>query len=178
MDGNKIPISKCESQTHFLSLPPELRLDIYEKVFTFSKTGIALEAGREPRIMERESAINPVSDAPAVERKSPIGYYLLPGLGDILAPLLTCKQVFAEAMPIFYREDSFDVSPVWISIETDLLFARSRVVHWVGCRVTLAYTSALIARWIRENTAALANATGLKRLEIVHIMIRSWKPRI
>ncbi|KAK4555136.1 hypothetical protein LTR86_007902 [Recurvomyces mirabilis] len=104
----------------FLDLPPELRTKIYELVLAAPASGLAKyhqyrDHGERFFVRARDSATILLRADGKISNKG--GYfdyvprnthrYLFPSISDRLGLLSTCKQVFAEAVAIFYQQNFF-----------------------------------------------------------------------
>ncbi|KAK5700598.1 hypothetical protein LTR97_005115 [Elasticomyces elasticus] len=91
----------------FLELPPELRNAVYENLFIFDKHGFTVRYASN--IMYLESREFEEYDAKistdAGNAYTNIQRATAPPLAITLATLCTCKQVYDEAMPYFYRDN-------------------------------------------------------------------------
>ena len=98
----------------FLELPEELRAAIYELVFSFPASGIRMEPVMHgARFFVRERELDNLSaDWHRVD-------YIPPSIGprdeglflasDMVSLLLVSKQIYDEAVPVFYQRNKFCV---------------------------------------------------------------------
>ncbi|KAK5126583.1 hypothetical protein LTR85_009517 [Meristemomyces frigidus] len=105
----------------FLKLPPELRNSVYDLVCALPETRLrllyhALEPTKRPvgskaahvtaRLVERTDGSAPQSVTWHSDRAGQLSF-AFESKASVLALLLTCKQVYQEAMPSFYCKNMF-----------------------------------------------------------------------
>lgn len=100
--------SQSRKTFDLLALPAELRNSIYDMVFQYPiDRGLKFKprggVGRQPA-----DRFDIVDDRAKSNVNEPIKRNTRP-IGRILAPLLTCRQFYNEAMPTFYRTNHFRV---------------------------------------------------------------------
>ncbi|KAK4496108.1 hypothetical protein PRZ48_012087 [Zasmidium cellare] len=113
--ASRDPIRPRKKPFPLMRLPPELRLRIYEYALTFPKSGIRIGTKRpDPTLHMATRDMHDTDDAlwqpmlrrPVAFSRGPndlIGY----SLSSYLRVLLTSKQVYTEAMPVFYECNRF-----------------------------------------------------------------------
>lgn len=109
-----------EGTFDFLGLPPELRLEIYEYVLTYSglyKPSPKHDSGYTSQLVPLASAHEP--DVSSLYRnygdKNCIGCLQvinLPPMQEILALVTVNRQIYSEAMPVFYAVNHFYVQKI------------------------------------------------------------------
>ncbi|KAF7191556.1 hypothetical protein HII31_07058 [Pseudocercospora fuligena] len=91
----------------FLKLAPELRNRIYEMLFKYPSPGIGFlgyKIDRKPILLSRSNSDRSFAD---LQNMDPDGYVFPEAFHTTLAILRICKQVFKEAMPMFYSMNTF-----------------------------------------------------------------------
>ncbi|KAK5711750.1 hypothetical protein LTR15_012345 [Elasticomyces elasticus] len=89
----------------FFELPPELRNTIYTMMFQYPASSLYFgDADRKPKVLSRDLD-DATSSRPVVyQTRKP---YSTKNLSDILSPVLTNRQFYDEAMPIFFNLNTF-----------------------------------------------------------------------
>ncbi|KAK5711746.1 hypothetical protein LTR15_012341 [Elasticomyces elasticus] len=147
---NGLSTGPSHGECLFFKLPAELRNTIYEMVFSYPRSGL-----RCPRDGPYEGFGLLTLDMHAMadqadrwdESDSHLPQYFHdPGdLGlrtasvqELLSPLLTCRQFFHEAMPVFYQINSFHFSSCSVldSQLSALTLSRRKHIHHVSARAT------------------------------------------
>ncbi|KAK4951551.1 hypothetical protein LTR10_010527 [Elasticomyces elasticus] len=93
----------------FFRLPAELRNTIYELVFQYPRSGLyfASSCTTQPRTLSRDLDDVGEFPPPASSRKPWEDLYLAKPVHVILEPLLTSRQFYNEAMPVFFQINTF-----------------------------------------------------------------------
>lgn len=136
---------------NFFGLPSELRATIYDMVFGYPKSGLHISRSHsrtvgklmpEPRFRVSSRSYLESFDLAKWEREGQLGSSLstMP-MQQILAPLLTSKQFYNEAMPTFYRINHFHCRDSYDLYHFLYFLAPSRsrhlghisVGHFPGC---------------------------------------------
>lgn len=100
---------KNETKANFFCLPAELRTTIYDMVFGYPGHGLFVHAfdftnRKERRFQVVEDGCDPKTATDGAYGRHRI---LTRPMVTILAPLLTCRQFYTEAMSAFYRTNHF-----------------------------------------------------------------------
>ncbi|KAF2769958.1 hypothetical protein EJ03DRAFT_326861 [Teratosphaeria nubilosa] len=97
-------------------MPKELRVMIYEFALTFPKSGIGLQtSGRVPALLKtslikRIDGCDPLRVDWYQAKSAYDDGWAEPVIGlphNALAILLTCREIFEESMPVFYKNNLF-----------------------------------------------------------------------
>ena len=150
----------------FLDLPVELRINIYEMVFALPKiwigrvTGVSSCGEYGLVLSQREHDPDSMSEVPE-------GWVCTKPVSKLLALLSVNKQIHQEAMPYFYRVNSFHFS----SMEKLSLFAQSLAatrLHHLG-ELIVTYNAFPVSHAPQINAALglLAAAKAPNRLHLV-----------
>lgn len=140
----------------FFELPPELRNVIYEMVLRFPRSGLAVlhacPESKDPNFcaLERREAtispprswnVEPLTCTKWIDDRHTTGQnYLQCGtLSDVLAMLCVNKQTYAEALPIFYRDNAFYTFDLDSTINLLHELPSSRAQHLSDLTVHLSY---------------------------------------
>lgn len=129
----------------FLRLPAELRNDIYDMVFAFPKAGFGMvtiiKSDGVPAIRLTLKRLIEEDDDQA-ENIVFWGQYrehIYPcRVSEALTLLLTCKQIYNEAMPNFYRDNHFYFASVDVLGTTMCSLSASRIEHFSDLHLNLA----------------------------------------
>ncbi|KAK5697206.1 hypothetical protein LTR97_007341 [Elasticomyces elasticus] len=132
--------SSRDSTFSFFKLPAELRNAIYELAFHYSSSGLIWESANG----RFELFTRNIGDtAMSISRWNEVGTYswydkyeTLP-VGELLASLLTCRQFYAEAMPVFYRVNHFVLDGSDRVIRC-LAASRSKHIHSISARINFS----------------------------------------
>ncbi|KAK5746420.1 hypothetical protein LTR17_000800 [Elasticomyces elasticus] len=159
----------------FFKLPAELRNAIYELAFQYSASGLVWTVPQgQFGVLTRD-----VRDtAKGVSRWSDVNadlwsenYQTFP-VGELLAPLLTCRQFYTEAMPVFYRVNHF-VLDGSDRVTRCLAASRSKYIRSISVRISFSDG--------REKmmVAAFKSLAGLDSLRVLHLSIdeQAWLAR-
>ncbi|KAK4549698.1 hypothetical protein LTR36_004999 [Oleoguttula mirabilis] len=169
--------------SRFFGLPAELRATIYEMVFQYPQSGIILQdrkAYHKPQdfaLLSRSfddefdfRAWHSGSWDPSHER-----FRTYP-LRDILAPLLTSRQFYSEAMPTLYAVNRFhfpNLRELQIALDALHLTAPGRMQHIAHVSFTCALD---YSQYAVSAFTALARLKGLQTLEIC-VDEKAWGER-
>lgn len=162
----------------FLRLPAELRNAIYEMVLAYPKSGFSIappysDHPREPRLTacERIDGTAPftnVTHRSAMARKVQIG-----PMNEVLALLTVCKQLYDEAMPIFYSINTFCFENPSVLAQALSHLPEDRLRHVTSVEVKLCdghfsiYDISLVGMdQFVPATRALSQLRALKELRI------------
>ncbi|KAK3674948.1 hypothetical protein LTR78_005292 [Recurvomyces mirabilis] len=160
----------------FQGLPPELRTKIYELVLEAPASGLAKyhhyrDHGERFFVRDRDCATillrtdGKISDVGGYFRYMPRNphRYLFPSIGDRLRLLETCKQVFTEAVAVFYQQNYFIFAHPRPLVHNFFGLANTRVKHMSKLQFTPEAdpdnTLGTVAR-------LLTSITEIKRLEL------------
>ncbi|KAK4955634.1 hypothetical protein LTR10_006573 [Elasticomyces elasticus] len=150
----------------FFELPPELRNTVYEMLLLFDDRGFTVRKGRGKvslRLPCREIDYKPkVNSSPGPAR---LELFEAPPLTKILAVVRTCKQIYAEAMPYFYRDNRFNFETADCLATTLPCLPSSRVQHLSSLHLTIS-TAYGIRTDFSSALNELMNVKTLKRLEL------------
>ena len=152
----------------FLKLPAELRNEIYELVFTFPKAGFGWVYAYEPHsLWTRIILPNRIEedDADLQNAYTNRSDYALavyaPQTSNILRLLLTCRRIYKEAVPFFYRVNHFHFHNTETFGKAISRLAASRIPHLSSLSLILTvchYTS------LRKFVPAMKALTAIKSL--------------
>lgn len=156
-----------------LKLPAELRIDIYELLFRYPDSGFHISSiprrglFREPnqvavRLCERidGQAAHRFHWQTAQAAKADVR---VGPMNNLLALLSTCKQIYAEAMPYFYRTNTFHFDRCFALHEFLPSMPAERMQH---LRVLKLTGLASEVESFRPGMKALEGVQALKRLEV------------
>ncbi|KAK5676268.1 hypothetical protein LTS10_011080 [Elasticomyces elasticus] len=150
----------------FFELPPELRNTVYEMLLLFDDRGFTVSNGRGKvslRLPCREIDYKThVNASPGPTR---LELFEAPPLTEILAVVRTCKQIYAEAMPYFYRDNRFNFRTATCFATTLPYLPSSRVQHLSSLHLTIS-TAYEIRTDFSSALNELTNVKALKRLEL------------
>ncbi|KAI7281143.1 hypothetical protein KC345_g4296 [Hortaea werneckii] len=161
----------------FLKLPPELRNEVYKLLFRFPESGIKIhslgESGQEDDrvVMKVFSRIDGDEDPFDHVSKVPINGVRwemnMPPTSEVLAILVTNKQIFAEACPLFYNLNRFRFSSIR-ALHTVLMdpTQTNRLQHIRSIQINLLRQSDHLHKFAPAMEALATHLTGLKKLEI------------
>ncbi|KAI6808988.1 hypothetical protein KC342_g18467 [Hortaea werneckii] len=135
----------------FLQLPPELRNQIYDLVFTLPPSGLSLDrcpgsSQVTARLLERAGEVKPC-EIRWTDRDAPKGSYALTGhMNGFLALLSANRQIFAEAMPLVYSCNTFHLAEpgMWV-VALDM--PRERVKHLRKLSFDFSPTDGMLVAW-------------------------------
>ncbi|KAI7381832.1 hypothetical protein KC336_g18743 [Hortaea werneckii] len=96
----------------FLNLPPEIRNNIYELLLVFPSSGVHVQEaydrkGFDVRFLERIDELGPCGRFWSVALVQDSQWMIKKSMKEILALLHVNKQVYKEAMPLFYMLNMF-----------------------------------------------------------------------
>ncbi|KAK5702148.1 hypothetical protein LTR17_022575 [Elasticomyces elasticus] len=164
-----------DSTFNFFELPAELRNAVYELAFHYSSSGLIWDsANGRSELFTR----NIGDTAMSISRWNEVGTYswydkyeTLP-VGELLAPLLTCRQFYAEAMPVFYRVNHFVLDGSNHVIRC-LAASRSKHIHSISARINFSNNHEKMIG------AAFKSLAGLDSLRVLDLSIdeEAWLGR-
>lgn len=158
----------------FLDLPPEIRNSIYELLFTFPYSGVHVQGADDRKGFD-------VFFLERIDEPGPCGRKwsdsLLPGsqfiikkpMNDILAFLCVNRQVYEEAMPLFYLLNAFHLDHYSFEVEKfPQAMPISRFEHLRNLHLDLTEGGGdwLVYQWSDITKALSAKAVGFAELRI------------
>ena len=153
----------------FMRLPTELREIIYDMVMTLPKSGVVVSTqsrGTSLEVYSRnhktETGIQDPTGMYSLLKAHPLRYYL-----DVL---LACRQIFQEALPIFYKRNNFLFSSQAVMERKLQVLTVERCNHIEHLSFRWNHTSKTQAERCFKR---LAKMPFLRRLDI-HIDEKDW----
>ncbi|KAK3633649.1 hypothetical protein LTR56_015715 [Elasticomyces elasticus] len=151
---------------NFFKIPPELRNAIYELAFQYPASGLIWTSPHESSsVLTRDLGYT----AESMRRWHHVDTYrgdpyeMLP-VGELLAPLLTCRQFYTEAMPVFYRINHFILdgsdTVLWC-----LAASRSKYIHSISARINFSIENE------KTIVAAFKRLADLDKLRVLDLSI-------
>ncbi|TKA75730.1 hypothetical protein B0A55_05913 [Friedmanniomyces simplex] len=154
----------------FLDLPPELRNVIYEMVLVFDKGGLAVSHGihgTSLRLSCRETERYFADDGARLARTTNLVQVTAPPLENMLALLPTCRQVYTEAMPYFYRDNQFRFENQDHFADAMYWLSDYRRKHLSKLYLDFRSSHSAGAPFLRRILEGMSADQRLRRLEIV-----------
>ncbi|KAI7487606.1 hypothetical protein KC351_g2551 [Hortaea werneckii] len=141
----------------FLKLPPELRNEVYKLLFRVVMKVFS-------RIDGDDDPFDHVSKVPINGVRWEIN---MPPTSEVLAILVTNKQIYAEACPLFYNLNRFRFSSIRAlhTVLTDPT-QTTRLQHIRSIQINLLRQSDHLDKFVPAMEALATHLTGLKKLEI------------
>ena len=166
---------------NFFGLPAELRMTIYEMVFQYPMSGLKVKPCPWTSASERNTTFHLASRSynesfDTTRWESGLEAYRSHGnpvetktVGEILAPLLTCRQFYGEAMPTFYSINHFVFESLKYLLGFLVSTAAERKQHIA--HLSVRYNVEDVCHLDDQNTArtafkALAELSHLRKLNI------------
>ncbi|KAK5689018.1 hypothetical protein LTS10_000998 [Elasticomyces elasticus] len=122
---------------NFFKLPPELRNAIYELVFQYPESGLIWTSPEEGFMVLTRDLNYTAESISRWDYHSPNRggdpYETFP-VRELLAPLLTCRQFYAEAVPVFYRINHFILDGSNRVLRC-LAASRSKYIYSISARI-------------------------------------------
>ncbi|KAK5691003.1 hypothetical protein LTR17_025758 [Elasticomyces elasticus] len=164
--------SSRDGKFQFLELPPEMRNAVYEVLLVFNKHGFTVPFGKKHMCLESREAeeYDPKisTDAGNVHRN--LQQVTAPPPATILALLCTCKQVYQEAMPYFYRDNRFRFQYLADFASWSKCLAPSRLEQLSNLYLDV---SILYKAEYEDVISALQSLTAIKHLQKLELSFTS-----
>ncbi|KAK3653180.1 hypothetical protein LTR56_004716 [Elasticomyces elasticus] len=149
----------------FFRLPAELRNTIYELVFQYPRSGLyfASTCTTQPRTLSRDlDNDGEFGEPPQSNRKPRKELFLAKPVHEILEPLLTSKQFYKEAMPVFFQINTFYFPDYLIMAGTFQAMAPAHLEHIKSVNFTLPMATNTPS--IAQDLVVLTRLPGLRKL--------------
>ncbi|KAI7222385.1 hypothetical protein KC333_g1135 [Hortaea werneckii] len=158
----------------FLDLPPEIRNTIYELLFTFPSSGIHVQEADERKgfdvfFLERIDEHGPCGRKWSNSLVKGNEFIIKRSMDNILALLCVNRQVYEEAMPLFYMLNTFHFDHYSFELSKFVeSMPKSRFKHLRKLHLDLEgdVYEWLIELWPDVTEALSANAVGLTELRL------------
>ncbi|KAI7221393.1 hypothetical protein KC340_g9236 [Hortaea werneckii] len=173
----------------FLDVPPEIRNNIYELIFTFPSSGIHVQEADERKgfdvfFLQRIDEPGPCGRKWSDSLFQGNPFVIKKSMNDILAPLCVNRQVYKEAMPLFYLLNTFHFDYYSFEVEKfPLAMPSSRFEHLRNLHLDLTdvIRERLVMSWSNITEALSGKAVGFTELRISMTddawLGRGWKAR-
>ncbi|KAI7368971.1 hypothetical protein KC354_g2289 [Hortaea werneckii] len=175
----------------FLDVPPEIRNNIYELIFTFPSSGIHVQKANDGKgfdvfFLQRIDEPGPCGRkwCDSLFQGSP--FIIKKAMNDILAPLCVCvnRQVYKEAMPLFYLLNTFhfdNYSFEWEKFPFAMPSSHFEHLRSLHLDLTEVIGERLVMSWSNITEALSGKAVGFTELRISVTddawLGRGWKAR-
>ncbi|KAI6804105.1 hypothetical protein KC361_g317 [Hortaea werneckii] len=158
----------------FLELPPEIRNTIYELLFAFPPSGVHVQEadgrkGFDAFFLERIDEPGPSERKWSDSLLQGSQFMIKKSVDDILALLQVNKQVYKEAMPLFYLLNTFHFDHLSFEVEKfPQSMPISRFEHLRNLHLDLTEDIAewLLVWWADITQALNTKAVGFAKLKI------------
>ncbi|KAK5130774.1 hypothetical protein LTR08_001664 [Meristemomyces frigidus] len=151
----------------FLKLPAELRNVIYQMVFQFPSSGLGFAEYGLPMLLQREADDSRVASAWS---DSDSGDALdAPPMSKTLALLRANKQIYAEALPFFYRDNLFHFADLAAFVDFAQRLSSERLQHLGSLHVRIIRWSGHSFQPVghyQSAMQAIGNVKELKKLTL------------